>query len=138
MQLVIGFVIQRNRQFQHFCSLSVSIKSDINYWLFRCLLTACFDNILHTEEQQTYIYSCLPVLIFQDGSYFKSIFVEHYQNLQFSLQLLSVKVQCQLSVVMQTTPVSLYKLCSGTNRRLSNNYAQAQVADKPMEKVRAQ
>lgn len=98
----------------------VSRKSDTNYLLFRCLLTACFDNIPHIEEQQMYIYSCLPVLIFQDGSYFKSIFVEHYQNLQFSLQLLSIKVQCQLSVVMQT-PVSLYKLCSGTNKRLSNN-----------------
>lgn len=93
--LVIQFVIQRNRHFWYFsCSLSVSIKSDINYWLFRCLPTACFDNIFcftlrsgrHIEE------SCRLVLIFQDGSYFKSIFIERYQNLQLSLQLLSIKV----------------------------------------------
>lgn len=50
-----------------------------------------WQHVLHAEEQQTYIYSCFPVLIFQDDSYFKSIFVERYQNLQFSLQLLSIK-----------------------------------------------
>lgn len=96
-------------------SLSVSIKPAINRWLFRCLPTACFDNILCFTLSSSRLRedSRRLVLVFQDGPYSESIselcvIKTHSSCCNCSLFTAS----CQLPVAMQT-PVSLYKSHSG-------------------------